>query len=372
MNLAEILVYTDIRQLHQIANHYGCECNPHSKNELITSLLSSLRHRLTISQEVEQLSSAETHFLLQLFLDKRTVMSLEDLLAKAGVALACEKEKKQEEGRKFVAASMKRGWIFPAKSKTVGQYQIPLDIREPYLQAWLTKWRESNAFFHPGPQAYRDEGTALCDDIMQFLQFLQQEPVPLTAEGGMYKRHQQQLFQFLHVKEEPLLPQKWRFGYGLHFDLYPDRFSLLYDFCYYHRWIVEADGKVALTEAGRERLGQPYNDQMYHDVIRFWMRLYKRAIPNLPMLVQLIPLIASAGWVTQQSLMDTLLHWMKEFYYDSPTDILVNRVCKMMVHLGLLRVGQDEQEQWLYTATYASQSWLRKYNGFTETTILLK
>ncbi len=372
MNLAEILVYTDIRQLHQIANHYGCECNPHSKNELITSLLSSLRHRLTISQEVEQLSSAETHFLLQLFLDKRTVMSLEDLLAKAGVALACEKEKKQEEGRKFVAASMKRGWIFPAKSKTVGQYQIPLDIREPYLQAWLTKWRESNAFFHPGPQAYRDEGTALCDDIMQFLQFLQQEPVPLTAEGGMYKRHQQQLFQFLHVKEEPLLPQKWRFGYGLHFDLYPDRFSLLYDFCYYHRWIVEADGKVALTEAGRERLGQPYNDQMYHDVIRFWMRLYKRAIPNLPMLVQLIPLIASAGWVSQQSLMDTLLHWMKEFYYDSPTDILVNRVCKMMVHLGLLRVGQDEQEQWLYTATYASQSWLRKYNGFTETTILLK
>lgn len=372
MNLAEILVYTDIRQLHQIANHYGCECNPHSKNELITSLLSSLRHRLTISQEVEQLSSAETHFLLQLFLDKRTVMSLEDLLAKAGVALACEKEKKQEEGRKFVAASMKRGWIFPAKSKTVGQYQIPLDIREPYLQAWLTKWRESNAFFHPGPQAYRDEGTALCDDIMQFLQFLQQEPVPLTAEGGMYKRHQQQLFQFLNVKEEPLLPQKWRFGYGLHFDLYPDRFSLLYDFCYYHRWIVEADGKVALTEAGRERLGQPYNDQMYHDVIRFWMRLYKRAIPNLPMLVQLIPLIASAGWVSQQSLMDTLLHWMKEFYYDSPTDILVNRVCKMMVHLGLLRVGQDEQEQWLYTATYASQSWLRKYNGFTETTILLK
>lgn len=93
MNLAEILVYTDIRQLHQIANHYGCECNPHSKNELITSLLSSLRHRLTISQEVAQLSQAEIHFLLQLLLDKRTVMSLEDLLAKAGVALLAAKEK---------------------------------------------------------------------------------------------------------------------------------------------------------------------------------------------------------------------------------------------------------------------------------------
>ncbi|QRG69929.1 hypothetical protein [Brevibacillus choshinensis] len=372
MNLAEILVYTDIRQLHQIANHYGCECNPHSKNELITSLLSSLRHRQTITQEVEQLSKEETHFFLLLLLDKRTVMSLEDLLAKAGIVLESSKEKRQEEARRYIAAAMKRGWIFPAKSKTVGQYQIPLDIREPYLHGWLEKWRTEYELHANGPDAYRDEGTALCDDIMQFLQFLQQEPVPLTAEGGMYKRHQHQLFQFLHVKEETLQPQKWRFGYGLHFDLYPDRFSLLYDFCYYHRWIEESGAKVALTEAGYERLQHSYEDQHYHDLIRFWMRLYKRAIPNLPMLVQLIPLIASGGWVSQQTLMDTLLPWIKEFYYDSPADILVNRVCKMMVHLGLLRVGQDDNGQWLYTATYASQTWLRKYNGFTETTILLK
>lgn len=372
MNLAEILVYTDIRQLHQIANHYGCECNPHSKNELITSLLSSLRHRLTISQEVAQLSPEQTHFLLLLFLDKRTVMSVEDVLAKAGVALENRNEQRQEEARRYVAQAMKRGWIYPAKMKTVGQYQIPLDIREPYLQAWLEKWREKHPLIVQEPGAYRDEGTALCDDIMQFLQFLQQEPVPLTAEGGMYKRHQQQLFQFLHVKEEPLPPQKWRFGYGLHFDLYPDRFSLLYDFCYYHKWIEEAEGRVSITDAGRERLEQPYEDTLYHDLIRFWMRLYKRAIPNLPMLVQLIPLIASGGWVSQQVLVETLKPWIKEFYYDDPLHILTNRVCKMMVHLGLLRVGQDELDQWLYTATYASQTWLRKYNGFTETTILLK
>ncbi|GIO06861.1 hypothetical protein J31TS6_28890 [Brevibacillus reuszeri] len=372
MNLAEILVYTDIRQLHQIANHYGCECNPHSKNDLITSLLSSLRHRLTITKEVEQLTNEETHFMLLLFLDKRTIMSLEDLLAKAGVALENQKEKKQEEARRYIAQAMRRGWFFPVKSKTVGQYQVPFDIREPYLHAWLEKWREQNALVLDGPEAYRDEGTALCDDIMQFLRFLSQEPIPLTAEGGMYKRYQQQLFQFLHVKEEPLLPQKWRFGYGLHFDLYPDRFSLLYDFCYFHKWIEEREGRVALTDKGAERIELQYSDQLYHDFIRFWMRLYKRAIPNLPMLVQLIPMIASGGWVSQQALLDVLLPWIKVFYYDSPTDILINRVCKMMVHLGLLRVGQDDQKQWLYTATYASQTWLHKYNGFTETTILLK
>lgn len=373
MNLAEILVYTDIRQLHQIANHYGCECNTHSKNELITSLLSSLRHRKTIAQEVEQLSSEELHFFLLLFLDRRTVMSLEDLLAKAGIALESLKEQKQEEGRRYLAAAMKRGWVYPVKNKTVGQYQIPQDIREPYLQAWLERWRQryaQGADFDL--EAYRDEGTALCDDIMQFLQFLQRQPVPLTAEGGMYKRHQQQLFQFLSVKEEPLAPQKWRFGYGLHFDLYPDRFSLLYDFCYYNRWVEELDGRVALTEAGRERLETMYEDSLYHDLIRFWMRLYSRAIPNLPMLVQLIPMLASGCWISHQALAETLLAWIRKFYYDEPEQILSNRVCKMMVHLGLLRVGQDEQGKWLYQATYASQTWLRKYNGFTESTISLK
>lgn len=371
MNLAEILVYTDIRQLNQMADHYGCECNPHSKNELITTLLANLRHKQTISREIEQLSPEETHFFLLLFLDKRTEMSLEDLLAKAGVALDAKKEGKQEEARKYVAKAMKRGWIFPAKSRTIGQYQVPLDIREPLLHTWLQKWQKDENAFVLEPDAYRDEGTALVDDIMQFLRFLQREPVPLTAEGGMYKRYQQQVLQFLQVKEEPLTPERWRFGYGLHFDLYPDRFSLIYDFCYYQRWIEEVPGQVSLTEAGNEQLQKPYSDALYHEVIRFWMRLYKRAVPNLPMLVQLIPMMAASGWVTQTALARRLLPWIRAFYYDDPNNILVNRILKMMVHLGLIRVGQSGEE-WIYSGTYASQSWLRKYNGFTESTILLK
>ncbi|USG63493.1 hypothetical protein NDK47_15035 [Brevibacillus ruminantium] len=372
MNLAEIMVYTDIRQLHQMANHYGCECNPNSKNELITSLLSNLRHREIIAREMEQLSSEESHFFLLLFLDKRTEMSLEDLLAKAGVALEARKERKQEEARKFIAQAMKRGWIFPAKTRAVGQYQVPQDIREPLLSAWLRKWQAEAKPFLSEPEAYRDEGTALVDDIMQFLQFLQREPVPLTADGGMYKRYQQQLFQFLQVKEEPLLPQKWRFGYGLHFDLYPDRFSLIYDFCYYQRWIEEVPGQVSLSDEGGERLAQSYSDALYHEVIRFWISLYKRAIPNLPMLVQLIPMMAANGWVSQSELIRSLQPWIRAFYYDEPHSVLVNRILKMMVHLGLIRVGQVDEGEWIYSGTYASQSWLRKYNGFTETTILLK
>ncbi|MCK9907375.1 hypothetical protein MXD63_46180, partial [Frankia sp. Cpl3] len=78
----------------------------------------------------------------------------------------------------------------PAKSKSIGQYQIPLDIREPYLQSLMNLWRGALEPDTAEPIAYRDEGTAMCDDIYQFLQFLQQEPIPLTADGGMYKRYQ--------------------------------------------------------------------------------------------------------------------------------------------------------------------------------------
>ncbi len=372
MNLAEILVYTDIRQLHQIAGHYGCTCNPHSKNELITTLLVNLRNRQMIQAEIGRLGSAELHFLLLLFLDRRTRFSFEELLAKASLALETYGDRSGAEGRAFIATALKRGWIFPAKSSVGGQFQVPVDIREPYLKEWLGHWQAEAGEEETSPLAYRDEGTALCDDIWQFLQFLSKEPVPLTADGGMYKRYQSQLLKFLSVKEEPLAAQKWRFGYGLHFDLYPDRFSLLYDYCYYQRWIEEYPDRVELSERGREQLKQPYSDQTYHDLIRFWLRLYKRAIPNLPMLVVLIPLLAGNGWVSQERLKRTLLGWIKPFYYDDAESVLVNRVLKMMVHLGLLKAGQASDGDWLYTGTCACQTWLRQHNGFAETTIMLK
>lgn len=372
MNLAEILVYTDIRQLHQMAAHYGCECNPHSKNELITSLLHNIRRKQTIADEVERLSQDEAHFLFLLFFDKRLVVSLEDLLAKAGVALHHEKEKKQELGRKLIANALRRGWIFPAKNKPVGQYQVPLDIREPYIHQWISQWKQAQPEEEREVLAYRDEGHALVDDCYKFLSFLSSEPVPLTGDGSMYKRYQNQLLSFLSVKEEPLAPQKWRFGYGLHFDQYPDRFSLLYDYCYYQRWIKEEAGAVHVAEQGLALLGQPPTDMLYDDLIRFWQRVYKRAVPNLPMLVQLIPWMSGGQWVSQESLKQTLLPWLKAFYYDEPQAILVQRVLKMMVHLGLLKVGQCEDEEWVYASTDSSLTWLKTYNGFTETIILLK
>ncbi|MGD8189225.1 hypothetical protein ACQCN2_04405 [Brevibacillus ginsengisoli] len=375
MNLAEIMVYTDIKVLHQIAQHYGLTCDVHSKNELITTLLMNVKQRDTIVQEVEQLTPSESHFLLLLFFDKRSQYSLEDLLAKGGIAVETVDVERKEGVRKLIASALKRGWIFPAKGGATGQFQVPNDLREPYVQALLDSWKLKSPLGSRQAEtvlAYRDEGVAACDDLLQILRFIGNEPIPLTAEGGMYRRFQVQLLKFLTIQEEPLAPQKWRFGYGLHFDLYPERFSLLYDYCYYQRWIHETSSQVEITEHGFEQLKKSYNQQTYHDLINFWMRLYKRAIPNMPMIVQVIPFMSKGKWIAQEEIEQTLLKWVKPFYYDDPISILTNRVLKMMVHLGLLKVGESATGDWLYASTDACQQWLRQYNGFVESTILLK
>ncbi|WP_232696362.1 hypothetical protein [Brevibacillus daliensis] len=371
MKLAEVLVYADIGQLHQIVKHYGYECDPHSKNDLVTTLMTGMRHQQTIRTEIEQQSSITLHFLLLVFLDKREAFTLEDLLAKAMIAqMEGEGESKKEAARKMVAHALRSGWIFPAKGRLQGQFIIPEDLRELYLQNWikhLTVYEQSTQ-----PLAYRDEGMALLDDTLVFLRFLEKEAVPLTADGGMYRRYQTQLLSFLSVKEEPLLPQKWRFGYGLHFDLYPDRFSLLYDFCYYKKWIEEDGKQVSLTGEGTQVLTEGLSEADYQECIRFWFRLYKRPIPNLPAMVQVIALLTAKSWYSQEKLCQILLPWVKTFYYDAPLQILTNRILKMMVHAGLLRVGEDRDGEWLYQSTEACQHWLKNYNGFVDTTILMK
>ena len=73
----------------------------------------------------------------------------------------------------------------------------------------------------------------------------------------------------------------WRFGYGRMFKEYPNRFSFIYDYCYYHQLISEHDltlringGMVrhGLVEGKKESLAEVYT---------FWLRLYKNPIPNI-------------------------------------------------------------------------------------------
>lgn len=154
----------------------------------------------------------------------------------------------------------------------------------------------------------------------------------------MYKRFIQQLLDRMGVREE--LPAKgaWRFGYGRHFNHYPDRLSFLYDYCYSAKYLCEKGATLVVTDAGLERLQKPSVTEL-EQLYRYWLKLYKTPLSNLLALVHWIHAL-SDQWVTVASMKTVLTPFIKSYFYDDADSILEARILKMMTHLGLLRIGE--------------------------------
>jgi hypothetical protein len=382
VNLADMLAYADIHDLNRIAKHYECECRTHSKHELIQSILSAIGRRETLERTLQSLTLEEQRFLSTLLFDKRDSFSLEELLAwvrrtrfeepqrdplGASASLVLEpvtppSPPKAGRGRKRKGKSEKapapddnagtdewspretilkfkqRGWLFNGHSQhTKYLFAVPRDLKRRIGES-LTERLQRTLEFSDAPEVYRDEHDLLIGDVKLFLQFVHHREVLLTAEGFMYKRQMQQLLQSLQVREEPVQKEAWRFGYGRRYKEYPGRFSLIYDFCYYSQYITEDEERLRLTERGLElAVGAGVTNPA--DVYHFWIRLYKGAVPNIQTLVHWVNRLAEK-WVTADSLSRTLCPFIRPYYYDSPESILERRILNMMLHLGLLRMGQ--------------------------------
>jgi hypothetical protein len=191
------------------------------------------------------------------------------------------------------------------------------------------------------PHAYREEQGLLSEDLYHMLQYVRRYEVPTSSDGSMYKRNLIQLMEHMGVRES--LPQKgeWRFGYGRKFHVYPNRLALLYDFAMDSKLIVEASDCVMLTQIGEDKLSEPQLDET-SKLYRYWLKLYKNPIPNLLALVNWIDRLAR-NWVTADSLQRTLLPYVKPYYYDTSESIFAQRIVGMMLHLGLVRIGEHEK-----------------------------
>ena len=381
MNLADMLAFADIHQLSSIAKHYDCECSTHSKHELIQSILSAINRRDIFENTLKSLNLEDLRFLNTLLFDKRELYSLEELLAwarktrfddslpsggplqairlepitepqEAGIPKKGRKRSKAPEPepapaqeqpwspRETILKFKQRGWLFNGHShNTKYLFCVPADLKRKIGDMMEQKLR-ATVETSEAPGFYRDEHDLFCSDILQFLRYLHHEDVWLTAEGFIYKRQLQQILQLLAVEEAPVQKGAWRFGYGRRFKEYPNRFSLLYDYCYYQRYIEEDGNRLVLTEQGRE-MAMNGRRESPADVYRFWIRLYKGPVHNIQALVHWVSRLAE-HWVTVPSLARTLCPFIKPYYYDPPESIMEQRVLQMMLHLGLLRAGQHE------------------------------
>lgn len=242
--------------------------------------------------------------------------------------------------RETILKFRNRGWLFNGHSQqTKYLFRIPEDIKRRFSDCFAAHIRKQLEYIDT-PAVYRDETHIIEQDILQFLRFVHQNKIPLTIDGTMYKRTLQQILALFHVQEEPVKSRGWRFGYGRKFKDYPDRFSFIYDYCYYSGLIEEQPQGLRLTSRGIERVRDQKREDLL-DLYKLWLKLYKGPIPNLQPLVQWIHLICDR-WTTVESLHRTLRRMIQSYYYDSTDQILNKRIIQMMMHLGLLQVGEDE------------------------------
>ncbi|MFC4103707.1 hypothetical protein [Paenibacillus xanthanilyticus] len=373
MNLADMLSYADIVQLSRIANTYQCECNGHSKNELIQSILSTVNRRDVFESQIKSMQLEDLRFMNSLLFDLRDTFSLEELLARAEQsrfgaepdkadyleptrlpeAAAVKKPSKRtktpkpappvESGPRATISRFKQyGWLFNGISGPNRYlFQVPHDLKRRFKDAMERKFASQLTYVDEEPLAYRDEQQLIGEDVKELLTFIHHNEIQLTSDGAMYKRSVLQIMDRLSIKEQ--LPGKgeWRFGYGRRMKDYPNRMSLIYDYCYYNGWLAEGESELTLTPAGLERQtsGAPEGtDKLY----RFWLRLYKNAMPNLRSLVYWTDKL-SEQWVTADSLKHALVPYIRPFYYDSSETLFEQRIVGMMLHLGLLRIGEHAQ-----------------------------
>ncbi|MCH5585458.1 hypothetical protein MK805_10895 [Shimazuella sp. AN120528] len=347
MRIAEWLTYTSMEQLRQISRTYhGEELITHSKYDLIRSLLPKLGRKGSYQEQLGKLSDIECRFLQLLVFDTSPSFTMEELLAKGRAALC------QEEGepRSLVVQAIKRGWLFQGYSHhTQYLYHVPSDTRNQMIDCFLSPFYEE-VMIRP-PLYYRDEEQQMIHDLKMFLEFLGKHIVRTTDGGGIYRNQLRQIMDTFSVSEELLNGRGPRFGFGRSYHLYPDRFSLLYDFAFYEKYLIEdSRGYLCLAEQNFGNISNTDEEGLILSLYRFWIRLYNRPIPNLPIILKWIGSLAHLGWFPVETIKKVVYPWIRPFYYETE-ESLFTRLLKMLAHLGVLKIGEESTGERFLTLT---------------------
>ncbi|GAB2692254.1 hypothetical protein ACFQWB_11130 [Paenibacillus thermoaerophilus] len=372
MDLADMLSYADIHELSRIAKTYQCECDGHSKRELIQAILSKLNRREVFESQVSGLTMEDLRFLNSILFEPRDTYSLEELIAcarqaqfdSAGQATAsaggaaAERERQAPSPRETISRFKQMGWLFNGHSQqTRYLFRIPADLRRRFGDTLAEKFA-GRLDYRDEPPAFRGEEGLLGSDVVILLRAVADLEPQLAADGSLYKRGQAQILERLNVPEEPLSKGGWRFGYGRRFRDYPNRFALLYDYVYHRGWISEAQDRLLLTRDGENRLADGAKESD-GELYRYWLRVYRIPVYNLHSIVHWLDRLAAGRWATVESLGRLLCPLIKPFYYDSPQAVFEQRIVRMLVHLGFARLGECPDGAAVVRITDSGSAWIR-------------
>ncbi len=133
MNLADMLSYADIHELGRIAHTYECECNGHSKNELIQSILSTALRREIFEKHIQGLALEDIRFLNSLLFDPRNAFSIEELIARVQQSRFQKEDSEEWNPRDMIIKFKKLGWLFNGYSQqTKFLFHVPQDLKRRF------------------------------------------------------------------------------------------------------------------------------------------------------------------------------------------------------------------------------------------------
>ena len=348
-----MLIYADIEQLSAIAKRYQCTCSSHSKHDLIQSILSHTYREDILENQFNLMPAQQKHLLSLLLFEPNIRYSTEELKTKikycqfAPPFTEKTRKKKQEQVslplEELIIKQLKEeGWLFKEHSSSNHiVYRIPEDKSEGFRKYLGEQLNKPLRTFEQ-VEVVRDEAGFISEDLKQMLYYFHKNTIQLNDIQLMNKRQLQHLLDQFHVREQIPGKHAWKFGYGKKFGDYPDRFALLYQFAVNSGWLTESN-IIEVTPLGLAKL----EEQSEVDVIRlieYWLKIYKKPIPNLRALSFFLLMMLNE-WRSVDEIQVMLLPYIKAYYFDTQEAILHKRLLKMLLHFGVIQLGQAEHHE---------------------------
>ncbi len=369
MRFAECLNQSDIKNLRKIAERHTIACTMYSKNSLFQEIMGRFSEPNYVVDRLSAISQTEYNALLEIALDGREEYTREDLLAilkRAQPVTSSEQTMNATED--LLRVLIEEGFIFESGVSSRKVFACPIDIWKKVRAFSSSRLRQEVQAASHAPTIYQSDEAAMARDAVTCLLFFSRQEIRLTQEGVIFKRQQQQLFQILSVSEEPLPPSiGWRFGFGRRFHDYPDRFALIYDHLYEENCIEETpDLRLTVHQDQAERYMRLSEDERALKLFQYWMRAYRKAIPNIRRLVARLAELTAHDWVYADSVQSAIIPQVSSYFYEDRSVILDSRILRMLAHLGVMMVGSikiggpDAREVLLYRLSPLGSLWLRK------------
>lgn len=340
MRLNDCLNHASVPTLQRIARSLRVSCTPYSKLDMLQSILEAWLDPGTRQAMVRQWCTEWSAAMRRVVLQPRHAFAREEMASLLAPY-----------GDDALDRALESGWLYvhpdPA---TKFPLIVPEEVHEACHAFFVHDWRARVSRCSEDPPFVRDEEDAALADLATLVAYVRDHDVRLTTTGAMYKRNLEQLMQLFMIEESLALP-RWRFGYGKHSFAYPDRLALLYDFACDEGILVEQDGRVEVDDERWSAFASRLTVTKLRRLLRHYISSYRGPIPRLSDVLRLIHRLGG-DWMDLSSMYELCLPFLNAFYYDSTEDVWQTRVVKMLVHLGVARIGSDSPEsppRWFQT-----------------------